>query len=93
MMLEHKPLDGAQIVGLYAPVTRQPRITKPEFAFSFGSADMDMWRFIAFIGVKVKTEGTDAQNRWHVQNSAVTSTCWPGSRKTSPESAAVSSFL
>ncbi len=62
MMLKHKPLDGAQIMGLDAAVACEPHLAEPEFAFTFGVADVDVRRFIALVRVKMETKGTDAQN-------------------------------
>ncbi len=39
---------------------------QPEFAFAIRGSDMNVRRFVAFIGVKMEPVGSNPQDGWHV---------------------------
>jgi hypothetical protein len=55
-MLEDKPLHVPHDMGLDPSVPGEPDRFQPELAFCVGRGDMDVSRFITFIGVKMESE-------------------------------------
>jgi len=64
-VLEYQPFDLTNRYRRNTLISRQPDWVEPEFAFAIRRFDMDMWRFVALVRIKVKSIRTDTQNRWH----------------------------
>jgi len=66
LILENEVLNLAEVMRSHSPIASQKnRWFQPEFAVSVRCSDMDMRRFVALVGIKVKSEGPDAQNCRH----------------------------
>jgi hypothetical protein len=66
-MLKNEFLDCAQVLRRYPLITGKPDRFEPELALSFAGVNMNMWRLIPFIGIKVEPEPANSQDRWHIK--------------------------
>lgn len=65
-MLKHQFFNLSEVLRGNSPVRRQGNGRgKPEFAFALGSPYVDVGRLLPLVGVKVKSESSDAQDRRH----------------------------
>jgi len=56
-VLKYQPLDAAQVVRSHSSVAGQTNHwIKPELTLALGRSDMNMWWFVALIGIKMKPE-------------------------------------
>jgi hypothetical protein len=67
MIFVNKVFNFTKIVARYPAIADKQYVGgEPEFAFTFWSPHMHMSRFISFVRIEMKPEGTYAQNGGHV---------------------------
>lgn len=60
-MLVHQPFNPSHLCRRHATASRQANWVQPEFAFTVAGIDMDVRRFVSFVGVEVEPQSFQAQ--------------------------------